>query len=140
MLKGILVNLERLTKLSFRTAMLCSNVLFRTQLKSSILGQHGRRVVCQLLITEVCKHITTAFGSTVIQRADGLTVSVTVGGKELLFDEPSVYNSAYLFDNSQWFMNGHLAEALPEGEYDVTITLTDPFTGLSAKKTLHQSS
>ena len=65
----------------------------------------------------------------------GLTVKITVGGKELLFDEPTGYQNIYQFTNLSWRATGHLTEALPEGEYDVTITLTDSFTGLSMQKT-----
>ena len=66
----------------------------------------------------------------------GLTVEVTVGGQPLLWDEPiGQWQSAYSLSNYGMSASGHLATNLPEGIYDVVLTVTDPTSGLSMTKT-----
>ena len=66
----------------------------------------------------------------------GLQVNITVGGKPFLWNEPlPQWNQAYFLTNNSWGAIGHLATPLPEGTYDVVLTLTDPSTGLSMSKT-----
>lgn len=66
----------------------------------------------------------------------GLTVSLTVNGQPLQYTEPPAqWNSLYSFSGSGWNAIGHLTTALPDGQYDVTLTLTDPITGLSMTHT-----
>lgn len=65
----------------------------------------------------------------------GLQVAITVGGQALLYDEPSKWSYVYSFNNNSWTAYGHLATSLPEGTYDVVLTLTDPSPGLSMTHT-----
>ena len=65
----------------------------------------------------------------------GLTFSVTVGGQPLIYDTPQIWNNAYYLDNNGWQATGHTATPLPEGTYDVVLTVTDPSSSLSMTKT-----
>ena len=66
----------------------------------------------------------------------GLQLSITVGGQPFLWqDPPQQWSASYYADNDYWNAQGHLATSLPEGTYDVVLTLTDPNTGLSMSKT-----
>lgn len=67
----------------------------------------------------------------------GLTVQLTVGGHPFIFspDPPEQTTTVYAVDNNGWHAQGHIVTALPEGAYDVVITLTDPTTGMSMTKT-----
>lgn len=66
----------------------------------------------------------------------GLTVSVTVGGQPFISTEPlEQWQTAYWLDNNYWSATGHTATPLPEGTYDVVLTVTDESTGLSMTKT-----
>lgn len=63
----------------------------------------------------------------------GLTVSVAVGGQPFVSTEPlQQWSVAYWLDNNGWNVTGHTAQPLPEGTYDVVLTLTDPVSGLSS--------
>ena len=66
----------------------------------------------------------------------GLTFKITVGGQELRYTEPIPrWSNAYNLNNNNWSAQGHTATPLPEGTYDVVLTVTDPFSGLSMTKT-----
>lgn len=83
----------------------------------------------------------TDYNSTTGQYTDrieqaGMTVTVTVGGQNLIWqDHPSIYSSSYALDDNGWSVAGHTATPLPEGTYDVVLTVTDPITKLSMSRT-----
>lgn len=66
----------------------------------------------------------------------GLTFKVTVGGHDLIWDNPpQMWQGAYSLTDNGWSASGHTAAALPEGYYDVVLTVTDPSSGLSMSVT-----
>ena len=66
----------------------------------------------------------------------GMTVSITVGGRPFVPTEPlSQWSTAYDVQDWGWSAYGHTAAPLPEGEYDVILTVTNPVSGFSMTKT-----
>ena len=66
----------------------------------------------------------------------GMTVNITVGGLDFVPTEPLEQRVwAYSLDNGGWSASGHTNSPLPEGTYDVMLTVTDPSTGFSMTKT-----
>ena len=66
----------------------------------------------------------------------GLTVTVTVGGVAFGPTEPlTQWQQAYSVGDYGWSAQGHTATPLPDGVYDVAITVTDPTTGLTMTTT-----
>ena len=83
----------------------------------------------------------TDYNSTTGQYTDrleqaGMTFTVTVGGQNFIWqDHPSIFSSSYTLDDNGWSVAGHTATPLPEGTYDVVLTVTDPITKLSMSRT-----
>lgn len=66
----------------------------------------------------------------------GLSFSATVNGQPFILQTPPAqWNAAYIFGNANWGATGHLATQLPDGKYDVVLTVTDPSSGLSMTHT-----
>ncbi len=70
-----------------------------------------------------------------IPQKSGLQVSITVGGQPFIADPTDPNQGSYSLSNNGWSAFGHTSTPLPEGTYDVVLTLTDPTSGLSMTKT-----